>query len=167
MRTVFHRLPDTSRRTRGSLEHQHCTMQMLPPLPELCNCVIYELYDGSAAGQSCAAHGERHFWPPQVPGLPLRGWVGVGLLSVNPSVTSRLPGGDHPSSQTGKIHTCHTSPGPTEATKFMVKPSQTFPKSGGLGVGFKPTSDPESENSAHFFPLLSHFLPCGAGLGFF
>lgn len=166
MQTIFHRLPDTSHRTGGNLEHQHCTMQMLPPLPELCNCVIYELYDGSAAGWSCAARGERHLWPPQVPVLPLQRWVGVGLLSVNPSVMSRLPGRDRPSSQTGTIYTCHTSPGCTEATKSMLKPSQTFPKSEGLRVGFKPITDPEYENNVYFFPLLSHFLSCGAGFVF-
>lgn len=85
----------------------------------------------------------------------LRGWVGLGFLLANPSVMSRLPQGDCPSNQTGTIQTCHTSCGPTEATKFMLKPGKTFPKSGGLGGGFKPITDPKLESSA-FFSLCYH-----------
>lgn len=98
--------------------------------------------------------GNSDLWPP--PG-------GLGFLLVNPSVMSRLPWGDCPSNQTGKIQNCLGSRGPTEATKFMLKPSQTFPKSGGLDVGFKPTTDPELENNAFFSLCYQASLPGGGG----
>lgn len=101
--------------------------------------------------------GTSDLWLPGPRTAPLR--LGRALSSVNLSVMPRLPREDCLNNQTGMIQTCHISCGPTEATEFMFKPSQAFPKSGGLDVGFKPITGPELEKNA-LFPLLSYFLSC-------
>lgn len=98
-------------------------------------------------------HVKKHSSDSQVPGLPLQPWVKLGFLLV----TSWLPWEDLLSNLRGMIQTCNASHGPTEATKFMIKPSQIFPKSGGLDMGFKPIVVPELENCL-FFSSLPHFL---------